>query len=501
MPRNSSNYPKVTDEILALVPEKYRSQCGVNWSEKSQRFYVFLRKGYKYDPERKRTIDLREALGSIRDNVFSFSPSFLKNRKIKDLEDQVDTLKTRTAARELGLTAEQVKASRKLVKEIPDPRQQAKIQFPLPLILAVSFLASLSGHSSAVSIAVYWKKYRGVLEELFAGFPQADISHDTVNRVFRLIKGDHLTRILEKCAAGLMRQVGNRLLHIDGQAVRASKTDSSAQGRYTFNVYDSTNELVLTHLLINEKANEITHCGELVGALDLRAGDIITGDALNTQTKLVDALPGGVHYCLALKENNELLFEEVRFLFARQTDANVPAFSENDAGHGRVEQRNVRVLPASLLSEEHRKKWKNLSDGCLVEVECITEAKSPRARNSADTRHFISSCRFDMPECEKYLATVVRRHWSIENNLHWQLDVSFQQDRIQCTDENYLLNRVALNKIAFNVLKSAQGRLTEQKKTKYSMKTMQQLCADPAGALEIIAMTDALQSLDSEGSD
>ena len=82
---------------------------------------------------------------------------------------------------------------------------------------------------------------------------------------------------------------------------------------------------------------------------------------------------------------------------------------------------------------------------------------------------------------------MVRRHWHVENSCHWHLDCQFDQDRIQCTNENYLTNRVALNKIGLNALKTAQ-RVFETRNQKYSIKTLQTLCSSPAGALETLAM-------------
>ena len=89
---------------------------------------------------------------------------------------------------------------------------------------------------------------------------------------------------------------------------------------------------------------------------------------------------------------------------------------------------------------------------------------------------------------------IIRRHWSIENNVHWALDVSFDQDRMQCTNANYLSNRVTLNKIALNVLRAAQNA-TDVNGQRNSVKTMQQLCSTPAGAIETMGTALGLQGL------
>ena len=98
------------------------------------------------------------------------------------------------------------------------------------------------------------------------------------------------------------------MLHIDGQAVQASKTDKAVRGRYIFNAYDSSNGLVISHLLINEKENEITRVINLLKSFDLHPGDLLTADAMNTQRKVTEFLhQRKALYCLVLKENNPKL--------------------------------------------------------------------------------------------------------------------------------------------------------------------------------------------------
>ena len=259
-------------------------------------------------------------------------------------------------------------------------------------------------------------------------------------------------------------------------------------GRYLFNVYDSSNMLVVTHKLINEKKNEISSSIELLSAITLRAGDIVTADAMNTQKKLVAFLQErGVDYCLAVKENHPKLYREAQHLFAVTDESRFRMAETLDADHGRIETRRVAVLPASLLSKEFLEAWPGLADGCIIRVTNICEAKSKRARNSTETRYFISSLRFTTEDIAALSGTVVRRHWHVENSCHWHLDCQFDQDRIQCTNENYLTNRVALNKIGLNALKTAQ-RVFATRNQKYSIKTLQTLCSSPAGALETLAM-------------
>ena len=185
-----------------------------------------------------------------------------------------------------------------IAKTVPDPRQTGKILFPLESILAVTLLACFAGETRAVSIAVYWRQHLAELSELFEDFPKDVPSHDTINRLLRLIDRTEFTKVLQALATPLVVQAHSRMLHIDGQAVQASKTDKAVRGRYIFNAYDSSNGLVISHLLINEKENEITRVINLLKSFDLHPGDLLTADAMNTQRKVKSFFTNERH-CIA----------------------------------------------------------------------------------------------------------------------------------------------------------------------------------------------------------
>ena len=481
---------KVTNEIYALVPEEYRDKCGINWNGSAQKFYVFLRLGYRYDPTKKRSVDLREPLGSIKDGVFTYGPSFAKKMKISKLEEQVKELKQKDEEKTEKLKDTASKIS-KATATVIDPRQNAKSAFPLEIILSVAMLAAFGGITDAVGISLYWERCKQELGILFDNFPEELISHDTINRIFRLINPNHLSSLLEAMVQPLIANNAQRLIHIDGQAVRASKTDQCEGGRYLFNAYDSENHLLLQHLLIDEKENEISNSTDLLSALDLRSGDIITADAMNTQRSMVEYVTSkGAGYCLAVKGNHEKLHKEVTYLFASTDDSRCKTYSNTESGHGRIDERTTKVLPASMLSPRFKQEWPALQDGVIVMTRTVTSAKSKRSRNSDETRYFICSIPWKDADCAAITADIIRRHWSIENSLHWVLDNDFRQDRIQASDPNYLSNRVLFNKIALNVLKTAQKYYQNKDGRELSIQSLLLLCGTPAAALKVFS--DAL---------
>ena len=153
---------KIPQEIHNLVPEELRDNYGIYWSARSNRYYVYRDLGYVYDPKIKRSRARRQPLGNIKDHVFSYSPSWLSKQKIKELTSTNKNLQKRVKKSEATqsgeLAPETQKAAETLkesIRDIADPRQQAKTQYPLSAILMVALLASFTGNTSAVSIAIY----------------------------------------------------------------------------------------------------------------------------------------------------------------------------------------------------------------------------------------------------------------------------------------------------------------------------------------------------------
>lgn len=501
--KKNSTGSKIPEAIRNAVPKKYHARMAISWNKTSKKYYVSLRKGTKYDPQKKRGIDLREPLGSVSvDGEFKFSDFFLKNQSIRDLTRQLkkEQKKQASAQPEPQTPAQEqaekqkeehieraVEAVKTVAATVEDPRQAKKVTFSLNMLLAVVLLACMAGYTDCVRIATYWRQFRSELGMLFEGFPEANISHDTINRVFRLIKKERFLSLMALIAKPLINDGIRRFIHFDGQAVRASKSENCPGGRYIFNVYDSTHSILLTQKLIDEKENEITVAVEVLSSLFLRAGDIVTADALNTQKALVDYLVSqGVHYCLAVKDNHPKLHSEVRYLLSHADRSLVKTYhSGPEKGHGRIEERTAKILPASLLSKKFHKEWQGLKGGAIVEMVTKKEPANPKSteKASCETRYFITDLPYGAePEKVEFVALTVRRHWSIENNLHWELDNHYDQDKIQIYDDNCLSNETLLNKLSLSILHQLQNNWPAELGARPSIPTLQQVCSTPMGA-------------------
>lgn len=350
------------------------------------------------------------------------------------------------------------------VNELTDPRRLECVTYPMDVVLLVVVLAAICGFTSNYSIAEFWAAHRNTFERLIKDFPKTDISHDTVRRVIKLLGVQDASKVLRRFTEPLIQELTQRIVSIDGQAVRAASR-AGGSSRYALNVYDCDQGLCLNQVWIEEKENEITRSLEAIEELDLK-GAVLTCDALNTQKKLCRVLiEKGADYCMALKGNHEHLYDEVCSCFrTHRADEAAQRSVRIDKGHGRYEERSVAVLASSLieLNRQLIEQWPGLDEGCLVKA-TTRRVTTSTGECSTQTRYFITSLAYDSHYIAQRVMRCIRSHWAIENSLHWCLDVTFNQDRTQCSNADYIKGRTVLNKMAFNVLSKLQS--AEQERT------------------------------------
>ena len=376
-----------------------------------------------------------------------------------DLADMVPTDKFYSR----NVKKKDVEKVQQVVGELPDPRAQERVIYPLDVALFVIVLAACAGKTTNYSIAEFWKCQRPILEKWIPDFPARDISHDTVRRLIALLGTENAQDLISRFTNPLVVEMSQRVIALDGQAVRAASAQANT-GRYALNVLDTDNELCLNQVWINEKENEITRAVEAIELLDLK-GAIVTCDALNTQKKLcARVISKGADYCMALKQNHKFLYEETEAWFHSEKVSSAAVYETTDLAHGRIETRVVKVLPSSVLefSQDTIKEWAGLEEGCVV-MTTTTRTDKKGKRLSEDTRYFITSLNFEQTYIAERVMRAIRNHWQIENGLHWRLDVTFNQDRTQCSNADYINGRTRLNKIAYNVLSKLQAN--EEKDT------------------------------------
>ena len=345
---------------------------------------------------------------------------------------------------------------------LTDTRRSERVTYPLDVVLLVVVLAAVCGFTSNYAIAEFWTAHRSTFERLINDFPKADISHDTVRRL-KLLGSQDASKLLRRFTEPLVQELAQKIISIDGQAVRAA-AKAGEQARYSLNVYNSDLGLCVNQVWVEEKENEITRAVEAIEQLDLK-GAVVTSDALNTQKKLcAKLLEKGADYCMALKRNHAYLHDEVSGWFNTSKASDMAKTAARiDKGHGRYEERTVSVLPASIcvLNRKLVEQWPGLEDGCFVKTTTQRTVTST-GETSEETRYFITSLAFDAQYIAQRVMRCIRSHWGIENSLHWCLDVTFNQDRTQCSNADYIKGRTVLNKMAFNLLSKMQNLEVER---------------------------------------
>lgn len=285
------------------------------------------------------------------------------------------------------------------------------------------------------------------------GIPQAQ----TFRKIFRLLDPDHLDRAFSSWVESLRVHVGG--VAIDGKTLRGSKQAADGSGAlHLVSAYAHEAGLVIGQRAVDTKGNEITAIPDLLDALVLN-GAIVTVDAIGTQKKIAAKIvEKEADYLLALKENQGALHDDVADFFADpHLLADCPRHQDTDAGHGRVEERLCHVAHAAPWLTKRHPQWAGLASIAKVTA---TRTNKKTGEISSETRLYVSS----LPPDPETILNASRSHWTIENNLHWQLDVTFHEDQCRTRKDHAPLNLAILRHAAFNMLKRESSKLSIKRK-------------------------------------
>lgn len=335
------------------------------------------------------------------------------------------------------------------LQAIPDPRRQCQnLKHQLHDVLVLGFCGVLAGCDDFVEMAA-WARHHEDFFRTFLELPNGIPAHDTFTRVFAMVHAPALQGIL----LGWLQQrrgLPGELVHIDGKAMRHTRRASHNLGALqVVSAWASETGLTLGQVAVDAKSNEITAIPQLLQLLDLQ-DKIVTIDAAGCQKDIARAIvEQGGDYVLAVKDNQPTLHAEIDAAFTTALETEPPELrchSSVEQGHGRQERRAVWVLPAkgrlSQLGE-----WAGLLT--LVLVLRVVNCPSTGAE-TIEVRHFISSLR---PSARR-LGRAIRGHWSIENGLHWVLDVVFREDARRLYDRTAAENTAFLNRVALSLLRA-----------------------------------------------
>ncbi len=344
-----------------------------------------------------------------------------------------------------------LKAIEKHFGQITDPRVERTKEHKLVDIIAIALCAVICGAENWVDVALYGNSKLAWLVT-FLELPHGIPSHDTFGRVFRRIDAQEFQKVFFEWVIAVNDLIQGQIVNIDGKCLRSS--DDKGIGKraiYMVSAWASENEIVLGQRKVDEKSNEITAIPELLKMLSI-SGCIVTIDAMGTQTEIaqtiVDAKAG---YVLSVKENQVHLFEDIAYLFTVDQDQNFKYASLNyakttNSGHGRIDIRECWSTsnPEYLKLIRNVENWAGLqSIAMIINTRIIGEVQTKYIR------YYITT----LPSDAKRILHVVRRHWAIENELHWVLDVAMNEDHNRVHKDQAPENMAVLRHMALNLLK------------------------------------------------
>jgi predicted transposase YbfD/YdcC len=332
--------------------------------------------------------------------------------------------------------------------ELTDPRRR-EVTYPLINVVVIAICAVICGADDFVAIAKFGNTKRDWLArflDLTNGIP----SHDRFNAIFAAIKPAEFEKCLLSWIAALHEITDGQVVAIDGKTLRRSFDAANSKAAiHMVSAWATANHISLGQVVVDAKSNEITAIPKLLEMLEL-SGALVTIDAMGCQTEIArQIVEAGADYCLAVKGNQPTLHQGIEEFFTDHMEDNfarmpVRRYQTEEKGHGREESRYYFLCPVPENLPD-RSRW--------AQLKAIGMAISNTQRDGKDcndVRYYILS---------KYVAArrfaeAVRGHWGIENRLHWQLDVTFQEDQCRIRQGHADANFSILRRTALSLLKN-----------------------------------------------
>jgi len=332
--------------------------------------------------------------------------------------------------------------------ELTDPRRR-EVTYPLINVVVIAVCAVICGADDFVAIAKFGRTKREWLSrflDLKAGIP----SHDRFNAIFAAIKPAEFEKCLLSWITALHEITDGQVIAIDGKTLRRSFDAANSKAPiHMVSAWATANHISLGQVVVDAKSNEITAIPKLLEMLEL-SGAMVTIDAMGCQTEIAQKIVAAdADYCLAVKGNQPTLHQGIVDFFDDHLEddfarTSVRRYQTEEKGHGREESRYYFICPVPEDLPD-RSRWAHLK--------AIGIAISNTQRDGKDcneVRYYILS---------KYVAgrrfaEAVRAHWGIENRLHWQLDVTFQEDQCRIRQGHADANFSVLRRAALGLLKN-----------------------------------------------
>jgi len=359
-----------------------------------------------------------------------------------------------SAARELS-PLEQL---RKRFSGLEDPRVERTKLHQLLDIITIAICAAICGADDWTEIELFGESKLDFFRT-FLPLPNGIPSHDTFNRVFARLNPEQFRECFLGWVQDLVCASTNNgriegVIAIDGKSLCGSRDSATGQGPIQMvSAWAQANHMVLGEVKVDDKSNEITAIPALLKLLDVERC-IVTIDAMGCQTEIAEQITAvGADYVLALKGNHPTMYQDVITTFNEGLATHFKGmhhqtYESVEKGHGRIETRRYYLVDDPLYMQylEGAQKWSNLRSIGMVQSE-----RKIGEEVSTERRYFLCSV-----SSVKQFAEAARGHWSIENSLHWVLDVAFQEDHNRTRKDHSAENFSVLRHIALNLLKAEQ---------------------------------------------
>lgn len=343
----------------------------------------------------------------------------------------------------------------KALSRITDPRVVNRCQHKLCDILFIALCTLVCNGEDFGDMEEFGLQRYKWLKTILA-LPNGIPSHDTFNRVLQKLKPACLSQLLESEGKILLDTIKEKLICIDGKKAKGvSPKQKGNKGLYILSAWVSENSFCIGQKKVNDKSNEITAIPKLLDELDIERA-VISIDAIGCQKRIARKIKEKKgEYFLSLKNNQKESYQQVEEAFRFHPPINYDEKIETN--HGRQEIRKCSSIPIATLPQEERPlNWEGLET--IVRIESI---RKMNGKTESSVRYYLSSEKNNNPA---YFNLLARGDWTIENHLHWHLDVTFNEDASRARTGYSQLNLNILRKVALQRITQMSDKLSKKKR-------------------------------------
>lgn len=341
----------------------------------------------------------------------------------------------------------------KAFESLTDPRMDRTKRHPLINILTISICAIIAGCDDFQSISEYGKSKKIWFKkflDLQHGLPSRDTFNDVLNRLNPHEFAEAFTQWV--CSLGDLK---DDIVALDGKVMRGTLDKANGNPAiHLVSAWSVKNSMCFGQIKVSDKSNEITAIPKLLALLDIEDATVTT-DAMGAQYKIGDQIVENKgNYLLALKGNQGEFHDDIKLYLDTHlkyefTQIEHDVFKHVNGDHGRIETRKVWLISEVKWLIERHPRWSSLRGIAMIESWREVDGKETYERRYYITSHHDKSAEF--------IAKAIRNHWHVENKLHWQLDVSFNEDYNRLRSGYAAENFALINKIALNLLKNEKS--------------------------------------------